>query len=433
MKLNKELAYKIREHLPAVREWLKKEAEIAEAPFYSSVDLRDSGYKIVPVDNNLYPAGFNNICPTDQRTSAHVFQKEIEEISKIHGWKNIKKIVIIPESHTTNTFYLENLYYLQNIITAAGFETELGWYPEDATEALHIKSASDKDLVVKPFKTDTGSLVLKNGFKPDLVILNNDFSSGYPKRLDGLSQPILPSHRLGWHTRRKSEHFVHYNRLSQELAEIIGMDPWSLMIETVEVKNVDFESEASLKIIADKAHEVLERLKTSYTERKIRRKPFLFIKSNTGTYGMGIHVIHEAKEILTINRRTKNKLAMGKSGLKTESIIIQEGVPTTTIVDKLTAEPVIYLAGSELIGGFLRTHTEKGDEDNLNSKGMVFRKLCMTDLGDMQSLSRSYSVDIDEDDANEEEPIFEQAYGMIARLSALATGLEIKDHEVNNK
>lgn len=420
MRLNRELAHKINEHLPEVKAWLQREAEIAEAPFYSSVDLRDSGYKIVPVDNNLYPAGFNNICPTDQRTSALIFKNHIPA--------HIKKIAIIPESHTQNTFYLENLYYLTSIIRSAGFETELAWYPEDVQEPLHLKSASDKELVMYPFKVEAGTLTLSNGFKPDLIILNNDFSAGYPKRLDGLSQPILPSHKLGWHTRRKSEHFVHYNRLAQELAEIIRMDPWSLMIETVEVKNVDFESEASLKEIASHAEKMIERLKASYAERKIRRKPFLFIKSNTGTYGMGIHVIHEAKELLTLNRRAKNKLASGKNGLKTESVIIQEGVPTTTIVDKLTAEPVIYLAGSELIGGFLRTHTEKGDEDNLNSKGMVFRKLCMTDLRELQSLSQSYSVDIDEEDTNDEEPIFEQAYGMIARLSALATGLEIKDH-----
>lgn len=427
MKLNRELAHKIGERLPAVKEWLQNEARIAEAPFYSSIDLRDSGYKIVPVDNNLYPAGFNNICPTDIRTSSHVFKSEIEQIVHDHKWKSVKKIVIIPESHTTNTFYLENLYFLKSIIADAGFEVELGWYL-DINGPLSLVSASGKELTVHPFEVKSGRFQLTNGFDPDLILLNNDFSSGYPTRLDGISQPILPSHKLGWHTRRKSEHFVHYNRLATELSSLIDMDPWSLTIDTKEVNSVDFESEKSLVTIAEHAEEMLTRLRASYTERKIRRKPFIFIKSNTGTYGMGIHVVHDSKEIVAMNRRTKNKLASGKNGLITESIILQEGVPTTTIVDKLTAEPVIYLAGTELIGGFLRTHTEKGDEDNLNSKGMVFRKLCMTELGSMQSLSRSYVSDIDEEDQNDEEPIFEQAYGMIARLSALATGLEIRDH-----
>jgi len=33
------------------------------APFYSSVDLRNSGFKLALVDTNLFPAGFNNPTP----------------------------------------------------------------------------------------------------------------------------------------------------------------------------------------------------------------------------------------------------------------------------------------------------------------------------------------------------------------------------------
>jgi glutamate--cysteine ligase len=97
-------------------------------------------------------------------------------------------------------------------------------------------------------------------------------------------------------------------------------------------------------------------------------------------------------------------------------VAIQEGVPTATLVDRLAAEPVVYLLGDQLLGGFLRTNTEKGDEENLNSQGMVFKMLCMSDLRKS-----------DPEDEPTEDPLLEMAYGAIARISALATGKEIAE------
>ena len=97
------------------------------------------------------------------------------------------------------------------------------------------------------------------------------------------------------------------------------------------------------------------------------------------------------------------------------------------LLNRLAAEPVIYLLGCELIGGFLRTNTEKGDEENLNSQGMIFKKLCMSDL---RSPARPEGPDGDlgppEEAAEKaDQPVLELVYGSIARISALATGKEI--------
>ena len=86
----------------------------------------------------------------------------------------------------------------------------------------------------------------------------------------------------------------------------------------------------------------------------------------------------------------------------------------------MAAEPVVYLIGGELIGGFLRTNSERGVEDNLNSQGMVFRKLCMSDLRELA---------FDEPEKESELPILELVYGAIGLISALAAGREIKEHE----
>ncbi len=47
----------------AIEAWFRSAWRETHAPFYASVDLRNAGYKIAPVDTNLFPAGFNNLNP----------------------------------------------------------------------------------------------------------------------------------------------------------------------------------------------------------------------------------------------------------------------------------------------------------------------------------------------------------------------------------
>src|SRR5688572_23597999 len=47
----------------AVEHWLRGQWQEHETPFHCSVDLRNSGVKIAPVDTNLFPGGFNNLNP----------------------------------------------------------------------------------------------------------------------------------------------------------------------------------------------------------------------------------------------------------------------------------------------------------------------------------------------------------------------------------
>lgn len=415
----KKLANQIRAKEAEIREWYSVHAKAAPPPIYCSVDLRDSGYKIVPVDSNLYPAGFNNVCAEDHRTSPPIFREQLKSHSERLGVIDPKRVLIIPEFHTTNLHYLENLYYLLTLVANAGFDVRIAWMSEpELLDGTVLKSSTDKELLVYPLRVNEGKASVGTGekaFIPDVILLNNDFSGGYPPVLDQISQPILPSHRLGWHSRKKSEHFKHYNRLAKEFALVAGIDPWIFTIETEEVDGVNFNEEIGIDRVAASAELILKRTKEAYVARGIEAEPFVFVKNNAGTYGMGIMVAHSASEIRTMNRRAKNKMSVGKNKRTIDSIVVQEGIPTATLVDRLASEPVIYLFGCELIGGFLRTNTERGIEENLNAQGMVFRKLCMSDLRE------------DSDEPGTEETMLELVYGSVARISALATGLELKE------
>lgn len=415
----KKIAAQIRLKESEILAWYSLRAQDAIPPIYCSVDIRDSGYKIAPVDSNLYPAGFNNICAEDHRTAPPIFRESLKSRAAKTGVTDLKRVLILPEFHTTNLYYLENLYYLRTLVETAGFEVRIGWISDpQLPPSTVLKSVSEKEITVDPLNVVEGIASVGLGaeiFTPDLILLNNDFSGGYPPLLDQITQPILPSHRLGWHSRKKSDHFKHYNRLAIEFSEIVGLDPWIFTIETEEVDGVNFNDDVGLDRVADHAEKILHRTKVAFIERGITTEPFVFVKNNAGTYGMGIMVVRSADEIRTMNRRAKNKMSVGKNKRAIDSVAVQEGIPTSTLVDRLASEPVIYLFGCELIGGFLRTNTERGTEENLNSQGMVFRKLCMSDLRG------------DSEDSKTGETVLELVYGSIARLSALATGIELKE------
>jgi len=427
------MAEKIHRNHREINAWFAAYTSQVPPPFYCSVDLRDSGHKIVPVDSNLFPAGFNNICPEDLRTAPTVLRNQIDSILNQLGHSNNQRVLIIPESHTQNAYYIENLFYLNQLIESAGFNTRIGWYgdlPNPTEPLVTLTSVTGKVLTAHPLRIEDGYLCA-NDFIPDLILLNNDFSGGYPALLDSVIQPIVPSHTLGWHSRKKSDHFKHYNRLANEFAEIIGIDPWTIQIDTEECHPVNFNEDLGIEEVAQSVDRIIERTKKFYQAYQIDRKPFVFVKNNAGTYGIGIMVAHSGDEVRHMNRRTKNKMSVGKNRRTIDSLVVQEGVPTTMIVDRLIAEPVIYLFGAELIGGFLRTNTEKTDEDNLNAQGMAFRKLCMSDLRKLEAdqLDSEASDDlpsgVDGSSEIKDLPVLEIVYGAVARISALATGLEL--------
>ncbi len=386
--------------------WLKSRLPQGFEPFYASIDIRDAEYKLAPVDANLYPAGFNNICSEDLESSVEILRPLLIR----HFGKIPKKIGILPELHTRNPFYVDNLYELRQIFRRLGCETEIGWWDPKMYQKHFVLHTSDhRELSVYPFwKVDRKLHFLP--FEPEFILLNNDFSSGYPPELLELEQPLEPSPQLGWHTRKKSDFFENYNTLAQELAEKAGLDPWHLQIQTKLVSNISFEEKKGLEQVAEAAELILGQMRKQYEMRKLSEEPSVFIKSNSGTYGMGILKIESGEKLLNLNRRERNKMAVGKNHLVTHEVIIQEGIPTRFKIDGVYAEPVIYLLGQNLMGGFLRKNPERGRLDNLNSKGMVFEKLCISDL--RNSVERDLELEL--------------VYGTIAQLSCAAMTLEIE-------
>src|SRR5690606_18501723 len=124
---------------------------------------------------------------------------------------------IVPENHTRNLPYLDNLLVLRDILRLAEFEVEIGSLTA-SNEVLNLQSASGADIVQQPLKMEAGRLLTVGGFNADAIVLNNDCTSGWPGMLKDIAQPILPSPQMGWWRRKKSQHFTAYSAIAQEFS-----------------------------------------------------------------------------------------------------------------------------------------------------------------------------------------------------------------------
>lgn len=66
-------------------------------PFYGSTDLRNSGFKLAPVDLNLFPGGFNNLNDAFMPLCVQAAQSAVERICP-----DASSLLLIPENHTRN-------------------------------------------------------------------------------------------------------------------------------------------------------------------------------------------------------------------------------------------------------------------------------------------------------------------------------------------
>ena len=405
-----------------IEHWFRRQWMQHAAPFYSSVDLRNAGFKLAPVDTNLYPGGFNNLNPEFMPLAVQAAQVGVE---KMCG--DARRFLIIPENHTRNLFYLQNVAALAGIIRKTGLTVRFGSLIPDLTEPLTLDLPDGGQLTLEPVRREGNRLLLDPEskhharFEPCSILLNNDLSAGAPDILKGLdpAQTMLPPLHAGWATRRKSNHFAAYDQIAREFAGLIDMDPWLINPYHANCGEVNFQARVGEECLATHVEEVLARTRAKYAEYGIDREPFVIVKADAGTYGMGIMTVKSADDVRDLNRKQRNKMAVVKEGLEVTQVLVQEGVPTFESINEAVAEPVVYMIDHFVVGGFYRVHTSRGIDENLNAPGMHFVPLAFDATG-------SYCDGGLRPDA----PVNRfYTYGVLARMAALAAALELEQTE----
>jgi glutamate--cysteine ligase len=406
-----ELEKRMLDAQPAIEYWFRQQWQEHAAPFYTSVDIRNAGFKLAPVDTNLFPGGFNNLNPEFMALCVHAAMGAVE---KICG--NAKRLLLIPENHTRNTFYLQNVAVLARILRQTGLVVRIGSLIPEITQPTTLDLPDGGRLTLEPIIRH-GSRIGLMDFDPCAVLLNNDLSAGVPAVLQDIEQTIMPPLYAGWHMRRKSRHFTAYTHLAGEFSRLLNIDPWLIDPYFEKCGKVDFHSHQGEACLAEKVEAMLERILAKYGEYKIDKEPFVIVKADAGTYGMGIMSVKSADDVLELNRKQRNKMAVIKEGVENTEVLIQEGVYTFEHINEAVAEPVVYMIDHFVVGGFYRVHTRRGVDENLNSPGMHFVPLAFE--SPCQLPDRALNPDAT--------PNRFYAYGVIARLAMLAASIELDE------
>ncbi len=403
---------------PTIEHWFRQKWLEHTIPFYTSVDLRNAGFKLAPVDTNLFPGGFNNLNPDFLPLCVQAAQSAIEKICP-----EARGILLIPENHTRNQFYLQNVVQIVTMLKRAGLKVRVGSLLPEITQPTTITLPNGGALTLEPLRRKGNRLVLDDpgsaagtSFDPCAVLLNNDLSAGVPDILKNLEQSVLPPLAAGWATRRKSQHFAAYDRVAEEFATLIGIDPWLINPYFAKCGEIDFQKHAGEECLATNVDIILQKMRVKYAEYGVKDAPFVIVKADAGTYGMGIMSVKDASEVRDLNRKQRNKMAVGKEGLQVRDVLVQEGVYTFESINDAVAEPVVYMVDHFVVGGFYRVHTERRVDENLNAPGMHFVPLAFETGCTMPNPDR------EPDDT----PNRFYAYGVVARLALLAAALEFR-------
>jgi glutamate--cysteine ligase len=407
-----ELEQRVLESMPAIERWFRLEWMEHTPPFYCSVDVRNAGFKLAPVDTDLFPSSFNNLTEAMLPLAVQAAMAAIEKICP-----EAKNLLLIPEKQARNPSYLMNVQRLLRIFNLAGLNVRVGALDETLETPVKVALPDGSQLRIEPLQRRRGRLGLKD-FDPCTILLNNDLSAGVPEVLQNLhEQYLLPPLHAGWSVRRKSRHFRSYEEVAKKFAKLLGMDPWLINPMMAPCGHVDLATGAGLDRVQGQVEALLAKVRRKYKEYGIAERPFVVVKADNGTHGLGFMTVRDPKEIEPLARRTLERMTAAQDRPPVTEVIAQEGVPTYERIDDAVAEPVVCMIDRYVVGGFYRVHAERGSDENLDAPGSSYVPL---------AFAESVHLPRPGDKPGASAPNRFYMYGVIGRLAMLAASYELE-------
>ncbi len=407
-----ELEQRVLDSMPAIERWFRLEWMEHTPPFYSSVDVRNAGFKLAPVDTNLFPSGWNNLTPAMLPLAVQAAMAAIEKICP-----EARNLLLIPENGTPSSFYLANLAQLQRIFNMAGLNVRLGSIDPALKKNTTFELQSGATLTLEPVLRGKRRLGLKD-FDPCTILLNNDLSAGVPGILEEIyEQYLLPPLHAGWPTRRKSTHFRCYEEVAKRLGKLLGVDPWLIYPLFDRCENVNLSAANGLDCLQTQVDVVLTRVRRKYKEYGIKEKPFVVVKADYGSHPLGFVTLRDAKDLSALQERIAAFPKTGKAALQTHDFLVQEGVQTQERVNDAVAEPVVYMMDRYVVGGFYRVHAGRGIDESLNAPGADYVPLAFEHSAQLPQPGVKPGASV---------PNRFYMYGVIGRLAMLAASYELE-------
>jgi glutamate--cysteine ligase len=407
-----ELEQRLLDSMPAIERWFRLEWMEHTPPFYSSVDLRNAGFKLAPVDTHLFPSGWNNLTPEMLPLAVQAAMAAIEKICP-----EARNLLVIPENQANNTFYLSNLAQLQRIFHMAGLNVRIGSIDPAIRKSTTIELPDGGSVTLDPVVRGRRRLGVKD-FDPCTILLNNDLSAGVPGILEDIhEQYLLPPLHAGWSTRRKSQHFKCYEEVAKRLGKLLGVDPWLINPLFERCGPVDLASESGVEGLRTQVDLLLGKIRRKYKEYGIKEKPFVVVKTDDGSHGLGIVTVRDARDFDAMVLAERARAFALTSGGAQPDILVQEGVLTNERMNDAVAEPVVYMMDRYVVGGFYRIHAHRGIDENLNAPGSSFVPLAFEQSTRLPQPGVKPGASA---------PNRFYMYGVVARLAMLAASYELE-------
>jgi glutamate--cysteine ligase len=402
-----ELEARVLDSMPAIERWFRLEWMEHTPPFYTAVDLRNAGFKLAPVDTDLFPSGFNNLTTEMLPLAVQAAMAAIEKICP-----EAKNLLLIPGPQTHNTFYLTHLQRLMQVFTQAGLNVRLGTLNDEVKAPKRLTLPDGSELTLEPLVRARGRLGLKD-FDPCTILLNGKLGGGVPPVLKNLHQQyLLPPLHAGASVRRKSRHFRNYEDVSKKFAKLLGMDPWLIQPMFALCGEVDFSRPAGLECVHGHVEALLAKVRRKYKEYGINEKPFVVVKADRSDSGVGLVTVRDTRDLDAACRRAGEKLQH-----ESADVVIQEGVPTYERMNDAYAEPVVYMIDRYVVGGFYRVHAERGIDESLGTPGSSFVPLAFAESHHLPRPGAKPGASA---------PNRFYMYGVIGRLAMLAAAYELE-------
>ena len=412
-----ELEQRILESMPAIERWFRLEWMEHTPPFYTAVDLRNAGFKLAPVDTDLFPEGFNHLTPQMLPLAVQAAMAAIEKICP-----EAKNLLLLPGPRCDNSFYRMHLQRLVQIFTQAGLNVRLGSFDPELTAPRPVPLPDGGELLIEPVLRKRTRLGLKD-FDPCTILLNDDLRGGVPRALQNLhEQYLLPPLHAGWALRRKSTHFHSYEEVAKKFAKLLGMDPWLINPMAARCAGVDAGGEAGLEAVRAQADALLAKVRRKFKEYGINEKPFVVVKTDARRSGAGVLTVRDAREI---DGARLQRVLGGAEEPGAVDALVQEGVPTYERINDAVAEPVVCMIDRYVIGGYYRVHAGRGIDENLDTPGSSYVPL---------AFAESHQLPLRSAKPGASAPNRFYMYGVIGRLAMLAAAYELEatDPEAEN-
>lgn len=395
-----ELEQRVIDSMPATERWFRLEWMEHTPPIYSAVRLRNAGFKIAPINADLFPGGWDRLTPEMLPLAVQAAMAAIEKICP-----EARNLLIVPDGQNHSPQYLRNLVQLQRVFHMAGLNVRVGSISPEIKKTTVIDLPDGENIAVEPVLRERGRLGLKN-FDPCTILLNNHLSAGAPGILEELhGQYLLPPLHAGSSVRRRSNHCRSYEEVSKRFGKLLGIDPWLIqpMFSRVDLGGASVGIDA-LQASTDA---LLGKIRRKYKEYGIQEKPFVLVRADNSASGMEVTAVRDAKEL-------EAWMELPKLQSSSVSVLVQEGVLAQERIEQAVAEPMVYMLDRYVVGGGY--HIIPG-ERAVDKKANALND-------DFVPLAFQSSQHLPQSGASAPNRFY--MYGVIARLAMLAASYELE-------